>query len=95
MVHPGYTEDIREAKQQRRSAERLQRNHEIESLKEDHRTQCNSVNALLEAAQRDYDHDKLSNVLDQKEVYSITLFHMACYLALKQIPYQMQILYFS
>ena len=95
MVHPGYTEDIREAKQQRRRAERLRRKHEIESLKEDHRTQCNSVNALLEAAQRDYDHDKLSNVSDQKEVYSITLFHMACYLALKQIPYQMQILYFS
>ena len=68
---PWFNEDIRGAKRTRRQAERLWRKHDSESLREVYRAECNTVNALLDAAHREYYHDKLSNITSQKDTYRI------------------------
>ena len=47
------------------------RKHGTESLRQEYRTECNTVNALLDEAHRNYYHDKLSNVTNQKDTYQI------------------------
>ena len=69
---PWYNERIRQAKRNRRKAERKWRKTHKECDRVEFRSQCNIVDRELKQAKSQYYHTQLSGTTNQKDVYKIT-----------------------